>query len=278
MLRRPFPQTLSAVGGGSGSRPQTPGPPAVPRLDGVPDLPALLHIAREVAAGLVFLHAKSITHSDVKSLNVLLVPSSTYPYVSAKLADMGTAEFLGVGKHQVVNATRMYLSPEVIETGILTTENDVHAFGIVLWEILHANWMRWQSLGENYEYLRRIHIPIPAQLAFLIASCTDPLPEMRPRMDTVLRSIMDIQNEFQMAPGQANFREFTGKEYTRLAQTYPFASGYLSALTLCSFGDIHNWVSQYYDQYEILKRNLQAQQLAAAAEAAAMLATVREHS
>lgn len=104
-----------------------------------PDLPwsRRLNIARDVAAGCLYLHSKGIVHRDIKSMNILLSQEGI-----VKICDFGMSKTLGEieDEHGAANAdqvmgTPQWLAPEVADGEAYTKAADVYSFGIVLWEI-----------------------------------------------------------------------------------------------------------------------------------------------
>jgi GTPase SAR1 family protein len=104
-----------------------------------PVLPRLrLSIARQVADGLQYLHAKRIIHRDIKSLNVLL----TSDFNEAKLCDFGLAKLrsltsasISVASGHVVG-TFAYAAPEIHEGRDHSEASDVYSLGVVMWELM----------------------------------------------------------------------------------------------------------------------------------------------
>ncbi|KAF7114894.1 hypothetical protein RHSIM_RhsimUnG0070200 [Rhododendron simsii] len=96
-----------------------------------------MKIALDAARGLAFLHLaeRPIIYRDFKTSNVLLDVD-----FNAKLSDVGLAMDGPMGDQThistEVKGTYEYLAPEYIETGQLTTRNDVYGFGVVLLEML----------------------------------------------------------------------------------------------------------------------------------------------
>ncbi|KAF4532814.1 hypothetical protein B566_EDAN002664 [Ephemera danica] len=99
-----------------------------------------LHIAHDVARGLVYLHTAGespLIHRDVKSANILLGTNFT-----AKLGDFGLVRLSGdhnpnnSGSVSGTAGTSAYMAPEALQSGEITVLCDTFSYGVVLMEIL----------------------------------------------------------------------------------------------------------------------------------------------
>jgi hypothetical protein len=92
-------------------------------------------IARDVAAGCVFLHQAQVLHHDLKSLNIFLNSTNVDDEVVAKVGDFGEARisFSYSKRDNVSNPT--WLAPEVLLNEPYSKKSDVYSFGIVLFEL-----------------------------------------------------------------------------------------------------------------------------------------------
>lgn len=103
-----------------------------------------IRIATELCSVLIFLHSSkphSIVHGDLKPANVLLDAN----FVS-KLSDFGICRLLSHGESLSNNTTLccrtdpkgtfVYMDPEFLLTGELTSKSDVYSFGIILLRLL----------------------------------------------------------------------------------------------------------------------------------------------
>ncbi|KDQ51570.1 hypothetical protein JAAARDRAFT_62452 [Jaapia argillacea MUCL 33604] len=102
-------------------------------------------LLREIAEGLIYLHAEDIIHGDLCGRNILIDESC-----HAKLCDFGLASLFTAPNSQLYSATsRMtqgslpWMAPELLNSGPTlgadssepTYRSDVYAFGVVGWEL-----------------------------------------------------------------------------------------------------------------------------------------------
>lgn len=92
-------------------------------------------IARDIAAGMVFLHQCQVLHHDLKSLNVFLASTEVGDEVVAKVGDFGEARisFSYSKRDNVSNPT--WLAPEVLMNEPYSKKSDVYSFGITMFEL-----------------------------------------------------------------------------------------------------------------------------------------------
>lgn len=176
-----------------------------------------LNIAIGTARGLQFLHTfhkRATVHGDIKSANILLDNN-----LQPKIGDFGLAHHTnGHTKSKRLYGTHAYLADDFISTLIISTKNDVWAFGVILFELatnLRAYDERrgtfrkltrymWQ-FGKSNERLNEL-IDNHAKLTSKIAqnallqlinigfSCTRTRSIERPEMTDILSSLLDISD------------------------------------------------------------------------------------
>jgi serine/threonine-protein kinase len=98
-------------------------------------------IARDVAAGLAAIHAAGIVHGDLKPGNVMVDRASG----SGFIVDFGfakerarTVATMRGEKKAADGGTPNYMSPERLEKGGASVEDDLYALGMTIWEMLSA--------------------------------------------------------------------------------------------------------------------------------------------
>ncbi|KAG2496743.1 hypothetical protein HYH03_005152 [Edaphochlamys debaryana] len=155
----------------------------------------VLHIAREVAQGLEYLHPH-VMHRDLKPANILLRdPWGSHPLV--KITDFGLARIRETMLFTQDPAA--YTAPECFDLGAaggITHKADMFSFGVVLWEMLSGA-KPWPGLGpvviavQVTMHNRRLPLPPaeppgggperwPPKLVSLIHECFDADPMRRP--------------------------------------------------------------------------------------------------
>jgi Tol biopolymer transport system component len=108
------------------------------RLEGGALPPALAaDIALGIARGLAAAHARGIVHRDLKPENVFVCKDGR-----VKLVDFGLAELRAApdsaegGDARLVAGTAAYLAPEQVRGEPATERTDLHALGVILYEML----------------------------------------------------------------------------------------------------------------------------------------------
>ena len=98
-----------------------------------------LSLARDIAAGLAYLHSHDIIHRDVKPANILFI------HAHPKLADIGLVTYAVAESAEAKSmvGTQRYMAPE----GSGTKQSDVFSLGIVLRELLER--CDWDESGES---------------------------------------------------------------------------------------------------------------------------------
>jgi formylglycine-generating enzyme required for sulfatase activity len=151
------------------------------------DLQTKLKIGLQTARALEFIHTHRIIHRDIKPENIHLNPNG-----AVKLMDFGIARSEDFSRTQPGYAfgTPYYMAPEQVRGEKLTTQVDVYAFGILLYELLLG---QKPFTGEKVDtiFYSILNVPlnteplteagIPAPVIALVAQCTAKQPAERPQ-------------------------------------------------------------------------------------------------
>lgn len=154
--------------------------------NGHPDAKTVARIVRDVARGVHHAHQRGLIHRDLKPHNVLLDEHGT-----PKIADFGLARRIDVSDTSSagIAGTFAYMAPEQARgDAVLTVAVDVHALGVVLFELLTGHTPF--GGGDPASVLRRvIETPAPpvratrpdapVDLEAVCLKCLEKQPEAR---------------------------------------------------------------------------------------------------
>jgi hypothetical protein len=158
--------------------------------------PTQLTIAAvDIARGIEYLHARSIVHRDLKTLNVLLTDDGF-----ARICDFGFSRHVRTSDAKMTGnvGTPHWMAPEVLAgSGVYDEKVDVYAFAIVLWELLVKK-LPYTGM-ESTEIVAQVAMndirpPIPptcpAPLRALIEICWLRDPTARPSFRQILEQML----------------------------------------------------------------------------------------
>ena len=173
------------------------------------DLTTKLKIALQTARALEFIHTHRIIHRDIKPENIHVNPNG-----SVKLMDFGIARSEDFSRTQPGYAfgTPYYMAPEQVRGEKLTTQVDVYAFGILLYELMLG---QKPFTGDKVDtiFYSILNVPlntqplaeagIPEPVMALVSQCTAKLPAERPQgFAPVIAEIERLMGQPAAAPAK----------------------------------------------------------------------------
>ncbi|KAL3715240.1 hypothetical protein ACJRO7_007039 [Eucalyptus globulus] len=179
-----------------------------------------LRIAQDTARGLTYLHEQmdfQIIFRDFKSSNILLDEQWNAKLSDFGLARLGPQEGLTHVSTAVVG-TMGYAAPEYLQTGRLTSKNDVWSYGVFLYELITGRRPLDRNLPKSEQKLLEwvkpylsdskkfrlivdprlagtYHIKSVHKLATIANKCLYKNPKARPKMSEVLGLVDEIVRE-----------------------------------------------------------------------------------
>ncbi|XP_068190969.1 muscle, skeletal receptor tyrosine-protein kinase [Antennarius striatus] len=153
----------------------------------------LLSISKQIAAGMAYLSERKFVHRDLATRNCLVGEEMV-----VKIADFGLSRNIYSADYYKANENDAipirWMPPESIFYNRYTTESDVWAYGVVLWEIFSHGMQPYYGMGheEVIYYVRDGHIlscpeNCPLELYNLMRLCWSTHPSDRPSFSSIHR-------------------------------------------------------------------------------------------
>ncbi|XP_045792637.1 LEAF RUST 10 DISEASE-RESISTANCE LOCUS RECEPTOR-LIKE PROTEIN KINASE-like 1.4 isoform X5 [Trifolium pratense] len=180
--------------------------------------PIRMNIAVETASALKYLHISDIIHRDIKTNNILLDA-----HFRVKVADFGLSRLFPYDQTHVSTApqgTPGYVDPDYHQCYQLTDKSDVYSFGVVMIELIsslpavditrHRHEINLANMAINRIQNQALHEIVDPTLSYesdpkvkkminaigeLAFQCLQSSKELRPCMDDVLETLLDIQSD-----------------------------------------------------------------------------------
>jgi len=155
-------------------------------------LPEMISMAINIASGMRYLEANKIVHRDLAARNILV----EVPYV-AKISDLGLSredDYAKPGDDSKVPIR--WCAPEILTKRRYSTQSDVWAFGITVWEMLKYGAMPYagKSNTEVIEFVCNGGYPsqpdnCPNDLWAILVPCWSKNPAERPTFEFIFKQL-----------------------------------------------------------------------------------------
>lgn len=164
-----------------------------------------LSISKQIAAGMAYLSERKFVHRDLATRNCLVGEEMV-----VKIADFGLSRNIYSADYYKANENDAipirWMPPESIFYNRYTTESDVWAYGVVLWEIFSHGMQPYYGMGheEVIYYVRDGHIlscpeNCPLELYNLMRLCWSTHPSDRPSFSSIHR-ILERMHQSTVSP------------------------------------------------------------------------------
>ncbi|XP_064188000.1 inactive tyrosine-protein kinase transmembrane receptor ROR1 [Anguilla rostrata] len=150
-----------------------------------------LHLAIQVAAGMEYLASHFFVHKDLAARNILVGEQ-----LHVKISDLGLSREIYASDYYRVQPKSLlpirWMPPEAIIYGKFTTDSDIWAYGVVLWEIFSFGLQPYYGFSnqEVIEMVRKRQLlpcpeDCPPRMYGLMTECWQEGPARRPRFKDI---------------------------------------------------------------------------------------------
>ncbi|XP_011618258.2 tyrosine-protein kinase receptor TYRO3 [Takifugu rubripes] len=170
------------------------------------NLQTLLHFMLDVARGMAYLSSRSIIHRDLAARNCMLNEN-----MSVCVADFGLSKKIYSGDYyrqgSVSKLPVKWIALESLADNVYTTQSDVWAFGVTMWEIITRGQTPYPGVenSEIYEFLikgERLKKPAECRddIYELMHSCWSPVPKCRPSFQQLVLQLEALAHSLSPTP------------------------------------------------------------------------------
>ena len=158
----------------------------------------MLRIADEVCLGLAYLKSQSIVHKDVALRNCIRGKNGV-----VKVASFGLGEKLYPEAYYQLHRRILplrWMPPEAINYDVFSTESDIWALGVLMWELFTYGQQPYPTLTNPevvYKVAQQYSIlsapdKCPEDVYLVMSSCWDSNPSSRPQFPALHQHIFDL--------------------------------------------------------------------------------------
>ena len=151
----------------------------------------------EICRALAAVHRAGLVHGDIKAQNVMRARGGRIV-----LTDFGAARLVsaGVTPRRPVQATPVYMAPEVLLGGQPTMQSDLYSLGVLLFFLVSGEFpviassleeLKHAHAGNRKRFLRDIRPDLPSSFVLVVDTAMAPRPEDRPSSAGALESLIE---------------------------------------------------------------------------------------
>eukprot|EP01117_Protostelium_nocturnum_P005145 TRINITY_DN1869_c0_g1_i1.p1 TRINITY_DN1869_c0_g1~~TRINITY_DN1869_c0_g1_i1.p1 ORF type:complete len:1565 (+),score=427.51 TRINITY_DN1869_c0_g1_i1:17-4711(+) len=155
----------------------------------------LMMMCFDVSKGMTYLEGMGIIHRDLSARNLLLDAS-----LRIKISDFGMSKASGYHTEQTQILPYRWCAPELVRSGISSSQSDVWSFGVCLWEIFSLGKLPYSEMSNEVAIKKvfdegyRLPIPVrcPDDVYQIMKSTWRINPTERPTFKEIQQKLIDV--------------------------------------------------------------------------------------